>query len=62
MVSLKEAALKYEPKKTKNIADLENFDISEPIEENSGEDDQGKKFEYYVLVRDGEDYRIPKRS
>lgn len=49
----------YEPKKTANIADLEKFDISEPIEEKEGKDNEGKVFKYNVLVRDGEEYRVP---
>jgi len=59
MVTLKETAENYEPKRTANIADLESFDVSEPIELREGKDNEGKKFEYSVLVRDGEDYRIP---
>lgn len=59
MGSLKDEATAYEPKKTKNIADLESFDLSEPTELKEGEDNEGKKFAYYVLVRDGEEYRIP---
>ncbi len=57
--TIKEAAENYEPKKTANIADLEKFDVSEPIEEREGKDNDGKVFKYNVLVRDGEDYRIP---
>jgi len=57
--TFKEVAEEYEPKKTANIADLEKFDISEPIEEREGTDKDGKTFKYNVLVRDGEDYRVP---
>ncbi len=59
MTSFKEAAENYEPKKTANIADLESFDISEPIEEREGKDSKGKIFKYNVLVRDEEEYRVP---
>lgn len=59
MQTLKEAAENYEPPKTLNIADLESFDISEPIEEREGKDKDNKTFKYYALVRDEEDYRIP---
>ena len=58
MKTFKEAAEEYEPKKTANIADLESFDISEPIEEREGTNNEGKVFKYNVLVRDGEDYRV----
>jgi len=59
MRTMKEAAEEYEPKKTANIADLEQFDISEPIEDREGTNKEGKVFKYNVLVRDGEDYRVP---
>jgi len=59
MATIKEAAEKYEPKKTANIADLERFDVSEPIEERDGKDSDGKVFKYNVLIRDEKEYRIP---
>jgi hypothetical protein len=57
--TFKETAEEYEPKRTANIADLDKFDISEPIEEKEGKDNEGKVFKYNVLVRDGTDYRVP---
>ena len=57
--TFKETAEEYEPKRTANIADLEKFDISEPIEEREGKDSEGKPFKYNVLVRDDIDYRVP---
>jgi len=59
MTTLREAAEAYEPKKTANIADLEKFDISEPMEEREGKDKDGDSFKYHVLVRDNVDYRVP---
>ena len=59
MQTIKEAAENYEPQRTANIADLDKFDISEPIEEREGKDRDNKVFKYKVLVRDEEDYRIP---
>lgn len=59
MQTMKEMAESYIPKKTANIADLEKFDISEPVEEREGKDNDGKTFKYNVLVRDEKDYRIP---
>lgn len=56
--TIKEAAENYEPQKTANIADLEEFDISEPIEEREGDKD-GKTFKYSVLIRDDVEYRVP---
>jgi hypothetical protein len=57
--TFKEAAEEYEPKKTANIADLDKFDISEPIEERTGKDKDEKDFKYNVLIRDEIDYRFP---
>jgi len=57
--TFKEAAEEYEPKKTANIADLDKFDISEPIEERNGKDNDGKEFSYNVLIRDEVEYRVP---
>ena len=59
MATLKDEALAYEPKVTKNIADLEKFDASEPVLTRKGKNNDDEEYEYYVLVRDGEDYRIP---
>ena len=59
MATLKDAAENYEQKKTLNIADLENFDISEPTEERDGTDKDGKAFAYTVLIRDEKEYRVP---
>lgn len=57
--TFKEAAEEYEPKRTANIADLDKFDVSEPIEEREGKDSEGKTFKINVLVRDDIDYRVP---
>ena len=57
--TIKEAAENYESKKMANIADLENFDISETMEERKGINNDGKKYTYNVLIRDGKEYRIP---
>ena len=59
MQSLREAAQAYEPKKTKNIADLEAVSLNVKISKTSGQDKDGKTFEYYVANVAGEDYRVP---
>jgi len=59
MTSLKDTAQAYEPKRTLNITDLENFDISELIEERTGTDSEGKEFVNNVLIRDNKEYRVP---
>ncbi len=59
MATLKETAQGYVPKQTHNIADLESFDISEDVQTRKGTNGDGEKYEYFVLVRDEEEYRIP---
>jgi len=57
--SLKETAQEYKPKLTLNIADLDKVDISFPIEEREGTDDEGKTYSYNVLVANEQEYRVP---
>jgi hypothetical protein len=59
MSTLKETSQAYEPKKTKNIVELDKVDVSEPIEQREGTDSKGDKFTYDVLIRDGIEYRVP---
>lgn len=59
MGTLKDEAKAYEPKKTLNIADLDKFDINEPVEQKTAEDAEGAEFTYYALIRDEQEYRIP---
>ncbi len=59
MGNLKETSQAYEPKKTKNIADLEAVSLNVPISKMSGQDNDGKKFEFYVANIASEDYRVP---
>lgn len=59
MTTLKDTATAYEPKTTKNIADLDSFDISEPVDMKTGTGKDGVDFEYFVLTRDAQEYRIP---
>jgi hypothetical protein len=59
MATLKEEAEVYEPKQTKNIADLDKVDINLQLETREGTDDKGKTYKYKVVVLNGEDYRVP---
>ena len=58
MTSIKQEAEAYEPKHTKNISDLEKVDVNMNIEDREGEA-KGEKFNYKVVIVDGEEYRIP---
>ena len=59
MATFKETAKAYEPKQTLNIADLDRVDLSFPIEERTGTDQEGKEFEYKVMIANGQEYRVP---
>ena len=59
MASIRDSAKAFVPKQTKNIADLETVNLDWPVEDRIGNDKDNKPFEYKVVVKDGEDYRIP---
>jgi len=59
MSNIKENALAYMPKQTKNIADLEKVSVELDLEDRDGTDSDGKPFYYKVLIIDGEEYRVP---
>jgi len=59
MVSIKEEAKAYQPKLTHNVAELKSVNVSLNMEDREGIDSKGDKFQYKVIVVDGEDYRIP---
>lgn len=59
MAKLGDEAMAYEPKQTKNIADLEIVSLMQEVEDREGTDKQGKKFNYKVIVIANEEYRVP---
>jgi len=60
MPTIKETALNYEAKHTKNIADLPEVNIElMQLEDRSGTDNKGEQFTYKVIVVNGEEYRVP---
>ena len=59
MPNIKESARAFVPKQTKNIADLEFVNLEWGVEDRQGTDKDNKPFDYKVVVKDGEDYRIP---
>lgn len=58
MATLKDTALGYEPKQTKNIADLDKVSVDLPIYNVTGQKD-GKEFQYSYVELNGEKYRVP---
>lgn len=60
MTSIKETAEQYETTTTKNVADLEQFDVNMELYTYEGTDSDGAKFSYkYVEDKDGVRYRVP---
>lgn len=60
MASIKETARAYQPKKTRNITELEVVNIETlQVEVRTGVDQTGKDFNYSVIIKNGEEFRIP---
>ena len=60
MSSIKESAKVFEPKRMKNIADLEVVETElELIENEERADQQGEKYTVSYFVRQGEEFRVP---
>lgn len=59
MGTITEEAQTYEPKTTKNIADLDIVETNLAVEDREGTDSEGKDFKYKVVIVDGEEYRVP---
>ena len=58
-MKLAEEAKKYEPKATKNIADLELCNIDIDIYDVTATNDDGKEFTYKAFKLNDEEYRVP---
>ena len=59
MATIKELAEAYEPKETKNIADLEKVSTTMDVEVKEFTKGDGEMFSVNIAVIDGEDYRVP---
>lgn len=60
MANIKESAKAYQPKKTRNIAELEVVNLETmQIEERTGTNEDGKEFAYKVAILGNEEYRVP---
>ena len=60
MASLKETAKAFQPKKTRNIADLEVVNVETmQVEDRTGTNEEGKEFAYKVAIQNGEEFRVP---
>ena len=57
--TLKDAALAYESKSTGNVADLLKVSTNLQVEDREGINEDGKTFQYRVVIVDGQEYRVP---
>lgn len=59
MTTIRNEAIGFKPKQTKNVADLSQLDINAELLDGKGMDDEGKEFKYKYVDVNGEEYRIP---
>lgn len=59
MATLGEEAKAYEPKQTKNIADLPECSTQLQLMDGTGTDADGKPFTYKYIEVNGVEYRVP---
>jgi len=59
MGSIKDEAMAFTPKQTKNISELPQVSIDFEIKEGEGIDKEGTPFKYKFIEINGEEYRIP---
>ena len=59
MATLKEEAQAYEPKQTKNIAELEKVQTDLELFDGEGKDKDGNVFKYKYIKVEGIEYRVP---
>ena len=57
--TLKESAQAYESHSVGNIADLPKVSTDLQLEEREGTNDEGKTFQYKVIVVEDQEYRVP---
>lgn len=59
MGTLKENAVAYTPKQTRNISELDSVDVNLAVLQGQGKDTEGKPFFYSYIEQNGEEYRVP---
>lgn len=60
MEKLKDYAKQFQPKETKNIAELDFVDIETEIyHDGKGVNKEGKEFTYSYIMKDKVEYRVP---
>ena len=59
MVTFKDAAKAFQPKKIKNIVDLDQVDVNLNLQNGSGTDSNNNPFTYLYVEVNGEEFRVP---
>lgn len=59
MASIKEDAQAYEPKQTKNIADLEAVSVEQEIKVEVRKNSSNEEYTIAFITLSGEEYRVP---
>ena len=59
MATIKETAQAYEPKQTKNVADLEAVSIEQKIQTEVRKNRDGDEYTISFIVIEGEEHRVP---
>lgn len=59
MANVRDEAKAYEPKTTKNVSNLDVFNITADVYDGDGTTKEGKPFKYKFVVIDDEEYRVP---
>jgi len=57
--TLKDTAIAYESRSVGNIADLPKVSTQLIVEDREGTNDEGKVFQYKVVIVEGQEYRVP---
>ena len=58
-MNMKQAAMAYEGKSTKNISEVYEVSVNADIEEKDFTDSNGKEFSSFIATIDGDEYRVP---
>jgi hypothetical protein len=59
MITLKEGAVAFQPKTTRNIAELDRVSIATPMQAREGVGQDGQPYKYQVALVNGEEFRVP---
>lgn len=59
MANLRDSAKAYQPKTTRNIAELEAVSLDVPIQERKGKNNENVEYSYHVAIIGDEEFRVP---